>query len=262
MRVLSVLEDLRNYYDDDFNDGATFTCFMKLPLEIRVMIWKASLPGPRVTFASPESPFKTWFNFDVDTLYIGHCEAFHHGLPGVENLKHLAVFANSFPATALDKGYNAQEWWEYQDPSILEVFLDNYLAAAESLEVLTLVTRRYPHNAHAYTPDKYDDLSFIDLQDIDASLNFYKSPYEPKLEESFQFTQREYAGQLRGLASIEFDVLEEFCTLKCGEPEYEMPVIRNMIVTTTPMKAKLERAKAAFRVKKAEYLKSRKLLAT
>ncbi|KAF7870170.1 uncharacterized protein EAF02_009360 [Botrytis sinoallii] len=297
-----------NYYDDDFDDGATFTCFMKLPLEIRVMIWQASLPGPRVVLLRPtwviglhevsdapdfifessspitalyvcresfnvastrytqafdslESPFTTWFNFDIDTLYIGHSETFYRGLPGVENLKHLAVFANPLPAIALDKNYDTEVWWDSQDSEVLEVFLDDYLVDAGSLEELKLVTRRYPFNAHAYAPDRYDDLSFIDLQDIDASLNFYKSPYEPKLEESFQSTQQEYAAQLRSLASIKFDALDEYRNTNHKAPKYEMPVIRNMIVTTTSMKAKLERAKVAFEVKKADYMKSNKLLA-
>ncbi|KAF7923771.1 uncharacterized protein EAE98_007589 [Botrytis deweyae] len=305
-----------NYYDDDFDDGATFTCFMKLPLEIRVMIWQASLPGPRIVllrptrfigwkktwyfgshevpdvpdyvfeswspitalyvcresfnvastrytqaFASLESPFKTWFNFDIDTLYIRHREVFPYKIPGIENLKHLAVFANPLPVTALDKDYDTEAWWDFLDSVVLEVFLDGYLVDAGNLEELTLVTRRYPFNARAYAPDGYDDLSFIDLQDIDASLNFYKSPYEPKLEESFQSTQQEYAAQLRSLASIKFDALGEYRNTNYEAPKYEMPVIRNMIVTTTSVKAKLERAKVAFEVKKADYMKSNKLLA-
>ncbi|TGO41900.1 hypothetical protein BHYA_0015g00630 [Botrytis hyacinthi] len=306
-----------NYYNDDFDDRATFTCFMKLPLEIRVMVWEASLPGPWVvflrptrilkwkistlwrthevthvpdyvfessspvtalyvcresfniastrytqTFASLESPFKTWFNFDVDTLYIGHREAFIHRIPGIENLKRLAIFAEPLPVTALDEEYDTEWWWwDLQDPYILEVFVDDYLVAAGSLEELTLVTCRYLYNAYAYTPDRHDDLSFIDLQDIDASLSFCKSPYEPKLEESSQSIQQEFAAQLRSLASIRFDILEEYRSTKYEAPKYEMPVIRNMIVTTTSMKAKLEQAKAAFEVKKAEYMKSNKLLA-
>ncbi|KAF7881454.1 hypothetical protein EAF00_011823 [Botryotinia globosa] len=133
---------------------------------------------------------------------------------------------------------------------------------AGSLEELTLVTRRYPYNAYVYTADRHDDLSFIDLQDIDASLNFYKSPYEQKLEESFQFTQQEYAAQLPSLASIKFDALDEYRSTNYEASKYEMPVIRNMIVTASSMKTKLERAKAAFEVKKAEYMKSNKLLAT
>ncbi|TGO59734.1 hypothetical protein BOTNAR_0157g00260 [Botryotinia narcissicola] len=296
-----------NYYEDNFNDGTTFTCFMKLPLEIRVMVWEASLPGPRVvllrptwifewkivpdyvlqssnpvtalyvcresfnvastrytqTFAPPESPFKTWFDFDVDTLCIAPNEAFHQRLPGIENLKRLAVFAGPLPVTALDKEYDTEEWWwSFQNPYVLEVFLDICLVEAGRLEELTLVTGRYPCNTHVFTPKRSFDLSFIELQDIDASLKLYTSPYEPKLEESIQSIQQEYAAQLRSLASIKFDKLEECRSMTYGAPVYEMPVIRNLIVTTTSMKAKLERAKVAFKMKKAEYMKSNKLLAT
>ncbi|KAF5875485.1 uncharacterized protein Bfra_003939 [Botrytis fragariae] len=269
-RVLSALEDLPNYFDNDLNDGATFICFMKLPLDIRVMIWQASLPGPRVVLLRP-----TWIVRWKSSTRWGTHEVIH--VPD-------CIFESSSPITTLyvcRESFNiastryTQTFASPESPFktstststpcilvIAKLFIMGDLAATESLDILTLVTRRYPHNAHAYTPDRYGDLSFIDLQDLDVSLNFYKSPYEPKLEESFQSTQQEYAEQLQGLASIKFDVLEEFCTVKCGEPEYEMPIIRNMSVTTTSTKAKLGRAKAAFRVKKAEYMKSRKLLAT
>lgn len=215
------------------------------------------------TFASPESPFKIWFNFDVDTLYIGHREAFTHRIPGIENLKRLAIFVEPLPVIALDEGYDTEWWWGgFQNMYILELFLDVCLVDAGRLEELTLVTGRYPCNTHVFTPKRSFDLSFIELQDIDASLKFYTSSYEPKLEESFQSIQQEYVAQLRGLASIRFDILEEYRSMKCEASKYEMPVIKNMIVTTTSMKAKLERAKAAFEVKKDEYMKINRLLAT
>ncbi|KAF7932015.1 uncharacterized protein EAE97_009036 [Botrytis byssoidea] len=300
-----------NYYEDNFNDRTTFTCFMELPLEIRVMVWEASLPGPRVvllrptwifgwktsrcfgshevirvpdyvvqssnpvtalyvcresfnvastrytqTFASPESPFKTWFDFDFDfdTLCIAPNEAFHHRLP--------AVFAEPLPVTALDKEYDTEEWWwSFQNPYVLEVFLDVCLIDAGRLEELTLVTGRYPCNTYVFTPKRSKDLSFIELQDIDASLKLYTGLYEPKLEASIQSIQKEYAAQLRSLASIKFDKLEKCRSVTYGAPVYEMPVIRSLIVTTTSMKAKLEQAKVAFEVKKAEYMKCNGLLA-
>ncbi|KAF7952712.1 hypothetical protein EAE96_005943 [Botrytis aclada] len=192
---------------------------------------------------------QTWFNFDIDTLYLDGGPITKHlqvemncvsWSSDFQNVKHLAVF--SYP----------EETYGY--PHHIRNF-------SHAVTDVVFINRRHPSTI-------YDDLTLIDLQDTVATLAIHESPYDPITEKALQRKQESFRNRYRShsiklgpsLANIQSldTVRQQEAAANGGVALFEMPIIECKTMTTKAMEKRLNEAAAQYQVKKSEYERKRR----
>ncbi|QSZ31076.1 hypothetical protein DSL72_000637 [Monilinia vaccinii-corymbosi] len=226
-RWLAIEERPKDFYDTENRDSNVnaFTNFKNLPPELRIKIWKLALPSPRVvllhyygrsneyrspmqislasvcresreivqslyvkTFGTETAIPKTWFNFEIDTLYIQRYNSVVGGNPNGfldrEKVRNFAVHL-------------------LEPSSKTEKTLHELLCIFRNVKVLINVQKR--HNE----PSQYQELELMDPINIDRLLAF----------SSLQII-REHNGTAQGshevLEDINFDLASKW-PIELGE---------------------------------------------
>ncbi|KAF7923772.1 uncharacterized protein EAE98_007590 [Botrytis deweyae] len=280
----------REYYDivqTEPAESESFPHFNKLPLEIRIKIWRQASLAPciyhiydsRKFRASPlcipilsacresydavhaqyggVSIINREFSFSSECMH--NCDILYFDNIFAENssrfdrldifllqrqigeIKHLAVCTFALKRNAF-RPFSDTEYQIY------------FALWKTNIEVLTIVHRRH---GEKYCPT----LTFIEVQDIDLSLEFYQQPYNPANENTFNLVQNNYKKQLESYFPINREGLFEFGREhsqreKLPVKDFQRPLIfRQKIATTMAMERRLNRAKAQFEKSKSEYLR-------
>ncbi|TEY51375.1 hypothetical protein BOTCAL_0266g00070 [Botryotinia calthae] len=283
----------KDYYDDKRIEPVEyekFPQFTKLPIEIRTMIWQLASSEPRIfhnTFLDFHGPpirlpmlytcresyhavlaqyegtssvrlesfelFRTLSKCNNVTLYMKFMDfmdlmyptddlSITNSYPMIQFLretKHLALCMSSSEGN-IDRSL-----------PLWETDIHKYLITG-NFETVNIVHRRHPRSS-------YSDLTLIEIQDIDLSLEFYQQPYNSAAENHFTSMQRTYKQQLENCFSMHVERLEAFRKADTrqfpNKLRHRPLVLQQKIITTMAMKRKLERARTQFEKRKSEYLR-------
>jgi len=196
------------------------------------------------SFGTASSFPETWFDFDLDTLYLdmGVFEQGRRYNPSHLScdawlVKNLAVFSRPFL-------FNRTRSWE------------SYLAAVISSFPRV---KGFVHVARRHGVEDCRDLSFMDPIDIDETVAVYSEPYDPDVDNDCRKHNNRYATATEQRTSFDSSLFarEYFLrwshTAKWERPLWDLPDIHNKIVTTTWRKNEFEAAKSSYMAEKAEF---------
>jgi hypothetical protein len=180
---------------------------------------------------------ETWFNFEIDTLYLDRCSpildtvGYTEYLPDdLRQVRKLAVFHNS-------------EWLQARN-------LDTVLSRFGHVKSLNIAVRRLDGDIDHSAIAKYDDLVLMDVLNFDAALEMIQNPDEIH-DNTYSQLGKLYTARV---CHSGMDVAEEQklkvprASNSMGNsqesPKYTMPWIQRRIITTCQVKLCYDQAMA------------------
>ncbi|KAB8290571.1 hypothetical protein EYC80_010996 [Monilinia laxa] len=293
---VSIAQRPEDFYDGENKDdnADSFICFNDLPPELRLKIWEFAMPGPRIVllnyngrtneyrslsqismaavcqesrhvvtslyvkaFGTESAEPKTWFNFEIDTLYIQRYPWVVGGHPnGFLDRGKVRKLAVHILEPCRFEGNNSVR---------TEDTLHNLLSIFENVEVLINVQKR--HNE----PSQNQELELLDPINIDRLLAFSRLNVirEENITEQEKLQTDGYVpfdfasdwpielgpdasnyvpqSELHKLLQVDND-LQSRTRLFRGQRAkvYLMPEIREMMITTSLMVAKIREAQKVY----------------
>jgi hypothetical protein len=195
---------------------------------------------------------ETWFNFNLDTLYLDCASSYilvPHDIKDLDRVQHLALHClASFRPIRPPEGFTRRRDIESRGRIANRLF-----ERMPSLKTYTSIAKRHGNSCN--------DLVFMDVKDIAGCLELYSQPYDPATETSFMNMQEDYIQEGQATLLVDpNDVKERRAKRQAsgfqrrfGTSFYTMPSIHQKMVTTSRLKSRLERAEKDYLERKSKF---------